>query len=111
MKSQAAGKAEQRFRIKGDRTKNTVLTEGRAIGQKVGTGPVRLVRSTAEMERVQPGDILVTDMTDPNWEPVMKRAAHLIFGVLWFQWCVLSVSRDPAGTVFSSPTTNRNSYV
>jgi pyruvate,water dikinase len=78
VKSQAAGKAEQRFRIKGDRSKNTVLTEGRAIGQKVGTGPVRLVRSTAEMDRVQPGDVLVTDMTDPNWEPVMKRASAIV---------------------------------
>ena len=74
----AGGKAEQRFKIKGDTSKNTVLVEGRAIGQKVGTGPVRLVRSTAEMERVQPGDVLVTDMTDPNWEPVMKRAAAIV---------------------------------
>ncbi|MDO9073242.1 MAG: phosphoenolpyruvate synthase [Rubrivivax sp.] len=78
VKSQGHGKVEQRFRIKGDRTKNTVLAEGRAIGQKVGTGPVRLVRSTAEMDRVQPGDVLVTDMTDPNWEPVMKRASAIV---------------------------------
>ena len=54
----------------------TVLAEGRAIGQKIGTGRVRVVRSPAEMDRVQPGDVLVTDMTDPNWEPVMKRAAR-----------------------------------
>ena len=78
VKSQAAGKAEQRFKLKGDRSKNVVLAEGRAIGQKVGTGPVRLVRSPAEMERVQPGDILVTEMTDPNWEPVMKRASAIV---------------------------------
>ncbi len=78
VKSQAAGRAEQRFKIKGDRSKAPVLTEGRAIGQKVGTGPVRLVRSTAEMDRVQPGDVLVTDMTDPNWEPVMKRASAIV---------------------------------
>jgi pyruvate,water dikinase len=78
VKSQAAGKVEQRYKIKGDRAKNTVLAEGRAIGQKVGTGPVRLVRSTAEMDRVQPGDVLVTDMTDPNWEPVMKRASAIV---------------------------------
>ena len=78
VKSQAAGKVEQRFKIKGDRSKNTLLAEGRAIGQKVGTGPVRLVRSTAEMDRVQPGDVLVTDMTDPNWEPVMKRASAIV---------------------------------
>jgi pyruvate,water dikinase len=78
VKSQSAGKVEQRYKIKGDRAKNTVLAEGRAIGQKVGTGPVRLVRSTAEMDRVQPGDVLVTDMTDPNWEPVMKRAGAIV---------------------------------
>ena len=77
VKSQA-GAVEQRFKLKGDHRRTPVLAEGRAIGQRVGTGPVRLVRSTAEMERVQPGDILVTDMTDPNWEPVMKRAAAIV---------------------------------
>lgn len=76
VKSQAEGKVEQRFRLKG--AKSTVLAEGRAIGQKIGTGPVRLVSSIAEMERVQPGDVLVTDMTDPNWEPVMKRASAIV---------------------------------
>jgi pyruvate, water dikinase len=75
VKSQAEGKLEQRYKLKGT---GTVLAEGRAIGQKVGTGPVRLVRSPAEMERVQPGDVLVTDMTDPNWEPVMKRASAIV---------------------------------
>jgi len=78
VKSQGDGKVEQRYKLKGDRSKNVVLAEGRAIGQKVGTGPVRLIRSPAEMERVQPGDVLVTDMTDPNWEPVMKRAAAIV---------------------------------
>ena len=78
VKSQAVGKTEQRYKIMGDRAKNTVLAEGRAIGQKIGTGPVRLVRSTAEMDLVQPGDVLVTDMTDPNWEPVMKRAGAIV---------------------------------
>ena len=78
VKSQAEGKAEQRWRLTGDRAKNVVLAEGRAIGQKIGTGPVRLIRSPAEMDRVQPGDVLVTDMTDPNWEPVMKRAAAIV---------------------------------
>ena len=78
VKSQAEGKVEQRYRLTGDRAKNVVLAEGRAIGQKIGTGPVRLIRSPAEMERVQPGDVLVTDMTDPNWEPVMKRAAAIV---------------------------------
>ncbi|MFM2057364.1 MAG: hypothetical protein RLY71_1749 [Pseudomonadota bacterium] len=75
VKSQAAGKAEQRFKLKGS---STVLAEGRAIGQKIGTGPVRLVHSISEMDRVQPGDVLVTDMTDPNWEPVMKRASAIV---------------------------------
>ncbi len=78
VKSQGEGKAEQRYRLKGDRSKSVVLSEGRAIGQKIGTGPVRLIRSPAEMERVQSGDVLVTDMTDPNWEPVMKRAAAIV---------------------------------
>ena len=75
VKSQSEGKVEQRYKLKGS---GTVLAEGRAIGQKIGTGPVRLVSSTAEMERVQPGDVLVTDMTDPNWEPVMKRAGAIV---------------------------------
>ena len=75
VKSQSAGRVEQRYKLVG---KGVVLAEGRAIGQKVGTGPVRLVRSPAEMERVQPGDVLVTDMTDPNWEPVMKRASAIV---------------------------------
>jgi pyruvate,water dikinase len=75
VRSRAAEAVEQRYRLKGS---GTVLAEGRAIGQKIGTGPARLVRSLAEMERVQPGDVLVTDMTDPNWEPVMKRAAAIV---------------------------------
>ena len=78
VKSRAAGNIEQRFKLKGGPGANTVLAEGRAIGQKIGTGPVRLVRSIAEMDTVQPGDVLVTDMTDPNWEPVMKRAAAIV---------------------------------
>src|SRR3954464_11913866 len=75
VKSQQQGKAEMRYKLKG---RGNVLAEGRAIGQKVGTGPVRLVHSISEMDRVQPGDVLVTDMTDPNWEPVMKRAAAIV---------------------------------
>ncbi|HVZ44399.1 MAG TPA: phosphoenolpyruvate synthase [Ramlibacter sp.] len=75
VKSQSQGKAETRYKLKG---KSNVLAEGRAIGQKIGTGPVRLVHGTSEMERVQPGDVLVTDMTDPNWEPVMKRASAIV---------------------------------
>jgi len=75
VKSQAEGKVEQRYKLKGQ---GAVLAEGRAIGQKIGTGPVRLVSSITEMDRVQPGDVLVTDMTDPNWEPVMKRASAIV---------------------------------
>ena len=75
VKSQAKGKAEQRYKLKGS---GTVLTEGRAIGQKIGTGPVRIVRDIKDMDQVQPGDVLVTDMTDPNWEPVMKRASAIV---------------------------------
>jgi pyruvate,water dikinase len=78
VKSQSGSQVEHRYKLTGDRSRNTVLAEGRAIGQKVGTGPVRLVLSPAEMERVQPGDVLVTDMTDPNWEPVMKRASAIV---------------------------------
>ena len=75
VKSQSKGQAELRYKLKGH---GTVLAEGRAIGQKIGTGPVRLVHNISEMDKVQPGDVLVTDMTDPNWEPVMKRASAIV---------------------------------
>ena len=67
--------AQQRFKLKGS---GTILASGRAIGQKIGAGPVRVIRDPSEMERVQPGDVLVADMTDPNWEPVMKRASAIV---------------------------------
>jgi pyruvate,water dikinase len=67
--------AQQRFKLKGI---GNVLTHGRAIGQKIGAGPVRVIHDASEMERVQPGDVLVADMTDPNWEPVMKRASAIV---------------------------------
>jgi pyruvate,water dikinase len=72
---QKATDAQQRFKLKGT---GTVLTSGRAIGQKIGAGPVRVITDPSEMERVQPGDVLVADMTDPNWEPVMKRASAIV---------------------------------
>ena len=75
VKSQAKGKVEQRYTLVG---KSPLLATGRAIGQKIGAGPVRLVDDIADMDKVQPGDILVTDMTDPNWEPVMKRASAIV---------------------------------
>ena len=72
---QKATDAQQRFKLK---SSGTVLATGRAIGQKIGAGPVRVINDPAEMERVQPGDVLVADMTDPNWEPVMKRASAIV---------------------------------
>ena len=75
VKSQAGNQAEYRYKLKGS---GTVLVEGRAIGQKIGTGPVRIVHNISEMDTVQAGDVLVTDMTDPNWEPVMKRASAIV---------------------------------
>jgi pyruvate,water dikinase len=72
---QASSEVQQRFKLKGS---GTVLSTGRAIGQKIGAGPVRVIRDPSEMERVQPGDVLVADMTDPNWEPVMKRASAIV---------------------------------
>jgi pyruvate,water dikinase len=74
VKSQSHGRVEK-FRLK---QFGKVLASGRAIGQKIGVGAVRVVRDPAEMNRVQPGDVLVADMTDPNWEPVMKRAAAIV---------------------------------
>jgi len=72
---QKATDAQQRFKLRGS---GTVLASGRAIGQKIGAGPVRVIHDPSEMERVQPGDVLVADMTDPNWEPVMKRASAIV---------------------------------
>ncbi|MDZ7653330.1 MAG: phosphoenolpyruvate synthase [Burkholderiaceae bacterium] len=75
VKSQAHATVQQRFRLKGT---SKVLAVGRAIGQKIGIGKVVVIKSAEQMERVQSGDVLVTDMTDPNWEPVMKRAAAIV---------------------------------
>lgn len=75
VKSQAQGKIEQRFKLKGS---SKVLAEGRAIGQKIGAGPVKIISSVAQIDKVHAGDVLVTDMTDPNWEPVMKKAAAIV---------------------------------
>ncbi|HEX4583655.1 MAG TPA: phosphoenolpyruvate synthase, partial [Burkholderiaceae bacterium] len=75
VKSRGRSEAQLRYRLQ---QTSRVLVSGRAIGQKVGVGPARLVAGTSQMERVRPGDVLVTDMTDPNWEPVMKRAAAIV---------------------------------
>ena len=72
---QSKSDVQLRYSLK---TKGRLLCQGRAIGQKIGLGPVRIVESAAEMDRVQAGDVLVTDMTDPNWEPVMKKASAIV---------------------------------
>jgi pyruvate, water dikinase len=71
-----AGRTVQRFALKGK--KSRVLASGRSIGQRIGAGPARIIRDVKEMTRVQSGDVLVADMTDPDWEPVMKRAAAIV---------------------------------
>ncbi|MGL5552711.1 MAG: phosphoenolpyruvate synthase [Plesiomonas shigelloides] len=72
---QANQQVTERFRLE---QACEVLAEGRAIGHKIGAGTVRIVARIDEMDKVQPGDVLVTDMTDPDWEPVMKRAAAIV---------------------------------
>ena len=75
VKSQDEGLVMEKYRLK---QYSKALTHGRAIGQKIGAGVVRVVSDASEMNRVQAGDVLVTDMTDPNWEPVMKRASAIV---------------------------------
>ena len=75
VKSRESAGNLRRYRLK---TKSEVLASGRAIGQRIGQGAVKLIKSAAEMDRVKAGDVLVADMTDPDWEPVMKRAAAIV---------------------------------
>jgi len=75
VKSQSRGDVQERYRLKAT---GQVMITGRAIGQKIGAGKVRVVGDVSDMDQVKPGDILVTDMTDPNWEPVMKLAAAIV---------------------------------
>ena len=75
VQSQAAGGKVEKFKLK---SFSKVIASGRAIGQKIGIGPVRIVKDPKEMDQVKPGDVLVADMTDPNWEPVMKRASAIV---------------------------------
>jgi pyruvate,water dikinase len=70
-----AGRTIQRYQLKG---RSRVLATGRSIGQRIGAGSARVIRDASEMARVQSGDVLVADMTDPDWEPVMKRAAAIV---------------------------------
>jgi len=65
----------ERFHLSG---KSEVLVEGRSIGHKIGAGAARVIRNIAEMDKLQPGDVLVADMTDPDWEPIMKRASAIV---------------------------------
>lgn len=75
VKSRASATVMERYLLK---EKGTVLVEGRAIGQRIGAGPVKVINDVSEMDKVQPGDVLVSDMTDPDWEPVMKRASAIV---------------------------------
>jgi len=70
-----SGSTIQRYRLKAH---SKVITSGRSIGQKIGAGTAKIIRNVSEMGRVQTGDVLVSDMTDPDWEPVMKRASAIV---------------------------------
>ncbi len=75
VKSRANANVMERYQL---HETGKVLVEGRAIGQRIGSGPVRVINDIAHMDKVQPGDVLVSDMTDPDWEPVMKRASAIV---------------------------------
>ena len=75
VKSRARPTQIERFHLQ---SRGPVLAEGRSVGQKIGSGTARVVRSIKDMDRVKPGDVLVADMTDPDWEPVMKRASAIV---------------------------------
>jgi pyruvate,water dikinase len=75
VKSRTSANVMERYLLK---EKGKVLVEGRAIGQRIGAGKVRIIHDVSEMDKVQPGDVLVSDMTDPDWEPVMKRASAIV---------------------------------
>ncbi|MBF8781639.1 phosphoenolpyruvate synthase [Pseudomonas fulva] len=75
VKSRASANVMERYLLK---EKGNVLVEGRAIGQRIGAGKVRVIQDVSQMDKVQPGDVLVSDMTDPDWEPVMKRASAIV---------------------------------
>jgi pyruvate,water dikinase len=75
VQSRSSASTLERFKLAG---KGKVLSTGRAIGARIGAGKVRVLNDLSEMHRVQPGDVLVTDMTDPDWEPIMKRASAIV---------------------------------
>ncbi len=70
-----SGNVLERYHL---RAKGPILATGRSIGHRIGSGPARVVHGTHDMDKVQPGDVLITDMTDPDWEPIMKRAAAIV---------------------------------
>jgi pyruvate,water dikinase len=70
-----SGRTIERYKLK---NRSTVLSTGRSIGQKIGQGTAKVIRNVDEMSRIQPGDVLISDMTDPDWEPVMKRASAIV---------------------------------
>jgi len=70
-----SGKVIERYTLK---ERGPVLTQGRSIGSRIGAGTARVIMSLSDMDKVEPGDVLVTDMTDPDWEPIMKRAAAIV---------------------------------
>jgi pyruvate,water dikinase len=70
-----SGRTIERFTLKGS---STIVSRGRSIGHKIGVGTAKVINDVSEMNRIQPGDVLVSDMTDPDWEPVMKRAAAIV---------------------------------
>lgn len=75
VRSREDSNSMERFQLQGS---SPVLTEGRAIGHKIGSGTAKVLASIADMDQIQPGDVLVTDMTDPDWEPIMKRASAIV---------------------------------
>ena len=75
VESRASAQHVERYSLK---QRGKVLAQGRSIGQRIGAGPAKLVLDPSQMHRVEPGDVLVTDMTDPDWEPIMKRAAAIV---------------------------------
>ena len=75
VKSREDSNSMERFQLKG---KAPVLVEGRAIGQRIGSGTAKVLKGIEQMDQIQPGDVLVTDMTDPDWEPIMKRASAIV---------------------------------
>ena len=75
VKSRAHATQIERFHLE---SRGTVLAEGRSIGHKIGSGTARVIRSIAEMDKLKPGDVLIADMTDPDWEPIMKRASAIV---------------------------------